>query len=392
MNQATAALAAFVLCAAAPASAQTMVTLYGTVDAAMRHTSNEGPVGQASRSRTAMAGGGLSTSKWGVYGIEDLGGGNQIHFNLEQGFQTQSGALAVTGADFQQSWVALHSPRYGRITLGRNYHALFELYAITFAAYPYLPLYFDAYKPEVGMAAGGRSNELLKYSHTLGNFRVHLETTLRGEQHVAVPGLPGSYSVGGKARAGFVRWGEGGLALGAGYLQRSFGTPGKHLRAAVLGGSYRTGPWYFTSHYGVNRHNLTPQSACGEAVQCWVDDAVLGAFWGDHNSGGFRGPAFTAANQRRMLSLGVARQMSPALNLSLNYWYARQSGREAGVKANAHFVSLTAHYALSKRSALYAEADYTRLNGQQVSLTDTSGQPNGKQQRAGVTVGFRHSF
>ena len=263
---------------------------------------------------------------------------------------------------------------------------------MTFAAYPFLPLYFDAYKPELGMAVGARSNELIKYSHTLGNFRVHLETTLRGEQHVEVPGVPGSYSVGGKSHAGFVRWGEGGLALGAGYLQRSFGTPGKRLQAAVLGGSYRSGPWYFTGHYGINKHNLTPQSACAVDVQCWVDDAVLGAFWGDHNSGGFKGPAFTAANKRQMLSLGVARQMSPALNLSLNYWVARQTGRDASSSANAHFASLTAHYALSKRSALYAEADYTRLSGQQVSLSGADGNPNGKKQRMGVTVGFMHSF
>ena len=135
------------------------------MDAAVRHTSNEGPAAQASRSRTAMAGGGLSGSKWGVYGIEDLGGGKQVHFSLEQGIQTQTGALTITGADFQQSWVAYHSPGYGRITLGRNYHALFELYAMTFTAYPYLPLYFDAYKPELGMAVGARSNELIKYSH-----------------------------------------------------------------------------------------------------------------------------------------------------------------------------------------------------------------------------------
>ena len=160
----------------------------------------------------------------------------------------------------------------------------------------------------------------------------------------------------------------------------------------MLGGSYRTGPWYFTGHYGINKHKLTPQSACGENIQCWVDDAVLGAFWGDRNSGGFRGPAFTAANKRQMLSLGVARQISPALNLSLNYGCAHQSGREAGVRANAHFASLTAHYALSRRSALYAEADFTRLSGQQVSLTGADGQPNGKQQRTGVTVGFMHSF
>ena len=382
MKQVTGDLAAFVLGAAAPAAAQTMLTLYGTEDAALRHSSNEGPAAQVSRSRTVMAGGGLSGSKWGVYGIEDLGGGKQV----EQGIPTQ------TGADFQQAWVAFQSPGYGRITLGRNYHALFELYAMTFAAYPFLPLYFDAYKPELGMAVGARSNELIKYSHTFGNFRVHLETTLCGEQHVAVPGLPGSYSVGGKSHAGLVRWGQGGLALDAGYLQRSFGTPGKQLRAAVLGGSYRTGPWYFTGHYGINKHKLTPQSACGENIQCWVDDAVLGAFWGDRNSGGFRGQAFTAANKRQMLSLGVARQISPALNLSLNYWFARQSRREASVRTNAHFASLTVHYALSKRSALYAEADFTRLSGQQVSLTGADGQPNGKQQRTGVTVGFMHSF
>ena len=40
---------------------------------------------------------------------------------------------------------------------------LFDVVTSTYASFPYSP-YMDAYKPELGMAAGGRTNNALKYT------------------------------------------------------------------------------------------------------------------------------------------------------------------------------------------------------------------------------------
>ena len=46
------------------AMAQSSVTLYGIVDAAVRRTNNEGPAGNIGMSQTQMIGGGMSQSSW----------------------------------------------------------------------------------------------------------------------------------------------------------------------------------------------------------------------------------------------------------------------------------------------------------------------------------------
>ena len=70
------------------AYAQSSVQLYGIVDAAIRHTTNEG----ANKSGlTKMIGGGMSESRWGINIKEDLGGGLSAIANLENRFWTDSG-------------------------------------------------------------------------------------------------------------------------------------------------------------------------------------------------------------------------------------------------------------------------------------------------------------
>ena len=389
MNKTLIATALSLVCATS--WAQSNVTLYGIMDVGVRHTTNEGPADNKGTSRTAMVGGGMSQSRWGLRGTEDLGGGSKILFNMEQRVLPQSGAIISGTTYFQQSWLAYENSSFGRITLGRQYNALFDLYSSTFVSYPYSP-YFDQFKPEVGMVAGARFNELIKYTGAFGNFRVQLEATLRGESDTTIAGVPGVYNTGGKGRAGFVRWADGGLALGAGYLERDFGGEGKKLKAWTAGGSYRTGPWYFTAAYGSNKHNLAPQGTCGTDPQCGLDYRTLGSWWSGTANGGFSGPAFTVANERQMVSLGTGYQITPQLNLGAHYWFAKQKGSSDMAKAKAHFASVVADYALSKRSDVYAEIDYTKIKGDHVSLNGSAGTANGAKSRMGITLGFRHRF
>ena len=141
------------------AQAQSKVELWGIVDAAVRHTNNEG---KDKGGLTKMIGGGMSQSRWGLNVEEDLGGGSKALAHVEHRFNADSGEKDATAPFFQLSYVGLQGP-YGKLTMGRQWNVLFDVVTSTYASFPYSP-YMDAYKPELGMAAGARSSNALKYT------------------------------------------------------------------------------------------------------------------------------------------------------------------------------------------------------------------------------------
>jgi predicted porin len=109
---------AYTLMAAAPEfnrSFNSGVALYGSVDAGINYQR----VGGTSRWQTQS--GGEWTSKFGMFGREDLGGGLRAEFNLESGFLANNGAMQDAGSFFnRQSWLGLSSDTYGRVRMGRQ--------------------------------------------------------------------------------------------------------------------------------------------------------------------------------------------------------------------------------------------------------------------------------
>ena len=164
MQKKIVAMAATMLCATAiPAMAQTTgaskVELWGIADAAIRHTTNEG---KDKGGLTKLIGGGMSQSRWGINVEEDLGGGSKALVHMEHRFNLDTGEKDATAPFFQLAYVGLQGP-YGRLTMGRQWNVLFDVVSSTYASFPYSP-YMDAYKPELGMAAGARSSNALKYT------------------------------------------------------------------------------------------------------------------------------------------------------------------------------------------------------------------------------------
>ena len=86
---------------ASPAFAQSSVQLYGIVDLAYRHTTNEGTADSGSHkgSLTRMIGGGMSQSRLGINVTEDMGNGVKALANLEQRINAQDGSVAGPSAD-----------------------------------------------------------------------------------------------------------------------------------------------------------------------------------------------------------------------------------------------------------------------------------------------------
>ena len=118
---ALAAMSAF----ATAANAQSSVTLYGVVDVPIEYNNhlapgvNTTPAGlnasgipqslPGGGSRVGLqTGGGLSGSRWGLRGTEDLGGGNSALFVLESGFGLDDGRSQQGGRLFgRQAYVGL---------------------------------------------------------------------------------------------------------------------------------------------------------------------------------------------------------------------------------------------------------------------------------------------
>lgn len=108
--------------AAGTATAQTNVTVYGVLDIALNVADN----GAADNARRIGIDNGTQLpSRIGFKGSEDLGGGLSASFQLENGFESDSGAITQTGRIFgRQAWVGLNGG-FGSVRFGRQWAPIF---------------------------------------------------------------------------------------------------------------------------------------------------------------------------------------------------------------------------------------------------------------------------
>ena len=72
--------------------------------------------------QTSVQSGGVSGSRLGFKGNEDLGGGLQAKFVLEQGINADAGSLGQGSRAWgRQAWVGLSSANWGSLSAGRQY-------------------------------------------------------------------------------------------------------------------------------------------------------------------------------------------------------------------------------------------------------------------------------
>jgi len=111
-----AVIAALGLAAGAGAHAQTNVTIYGIVDAAL-----VGESGGSGPHVTKLTSGAGSASRIGFRGTEELGDGMSAFFTLETGVKIDTGEVDAAGTIFnRQAFVGLKT-KAGSVALGRQY-------------------------------------------------------------------------------------------------------------------------------------------------------------------------------------------------------------------------------------------------------------------------------
>jgi predicted porin len=404
MKRTTLALA--ILAASSSAAwAQSSVTLYGIVDAAVRYTSNA----NAGTSTKTMTPGGMSQSRLGINVTEDMGGGLKALANLEHRLNSDTGTV-VANDFWRQAWVGLQSNEFGQVRLGRQYNILFDVYTSTFASFRYSP-YIEAYKPEIGMSMTARQDNMVKYLVQVGNVYGEIQVSAGEGATGAAAALPN------KTMGGLLRYNDGKFGAGAAYLEATEQT-GKKIKATVLGVSYTEGPLYVHASWGENKFEnpftlLNQSSAAAFAASAAAGGLANVAITtrGAYTSGLLGANVFNTNSAdiktRDMIMLGATYQLTPQLNLGVNAWLTKQThygsqnnlaapfaaalAASTGLSTNssssskADFYAFVADYAFSKRTDAYLELDYTRLNGQVLFA-------NGASKRAGAMLGLRHRF
>ncbi|WP_244222680.1 porin [Cupriavidus lacunae] len=374
--------AAVAALAAGGAYAQSSVTLYGVVDAGIEYANHQ-PGVSGSHDVVRLTSGNMSGSRWGLRGVEDLGGGLKGVFVLESGFNVDTGTSAQGGRLFgRQAYVGLNS-QWGQLTLGRHQTPLYDF-----------GLQFDpmAISTNYSITAqdGGfssRADNSLKYIGTFGGLTAALlysqgaNTVGTANAYQGISGeVPGSYKTGREYSASLIYSG-GPFSVGAVFDETNLGNPTganttrAKIQRASLGGTYAFGPAKVFAGYRYS-HAL--------------DNALL--------PGGTLANGTVAANVSNLYWLGLGYQLTPALSLTGAAYY--QDFRNTGADPWSFVVSTD--YAFSKRTDAYFNVAYTK-NKDGSTLGVSSGGPgsiagsgfgttNGSTNQFGAVVGLRHKF
>ncbi|MGM3274564.1 porin [Ralstonia sp. 24A2] len=342
----------------AGAFAQSSVTLYGVVDAGVEWV-NKAPGNGGSRA--AMQSGGMSGSRWGLRGVEDLGGGLKGIFNLESGFNIDDGRMGQGDRLFgRNAYVGLQG-QWGQLTLGRQQNLLYDF------ALQYDPMATARYSiASQDNAMVGRADNAVKYIGTFGGLTASALYSMRNDgQEIA-----GNYKQGREWSAG-LNYAAGPFALGAVYDETNGNTAAladAKVQRATIAGTYVYGPAKLYAGYR------------------WRNASHLLA-------------ADESSSRSNMYWLGAGYQATPALTLTGTAYY--QNYKTSGT-GNPWLFVVGSDYALSKRTDAYLNLAYAKNSsgsalgvagmGDVYTVPATATSPADTSNQMGAMVGIRHKF
>jgi predicted porin len=373
--------------------AQSSVTLYGIIDAGILFNNNSNGARQWQQSSGVLQG-----SRWGLRGVEDLGGGLKAIFVLENGFSVSSGAFGQGGGEFgRQAFVGLSSDTFGKVTLGRQYDSVVD-YTGALATGSQWAGYIGAHPGDLdNMNNANRVNNAVKYtSPVYGGFQFGGLYSLGG-----VAGQPGRNQIF-SAGAGY---NNGPLALGVGYVNARnpnysfFGNNPNANTATTTSGLNMTSPVY----RGYASANTLEIVAAAGAYS--IGAATLGLTYSYTRFdavGSTAGASLNPLNLRgdavfNNVEANFKYQLTPALLAGIAYDYTRGSKVNGQSAAQYHQVNLGVDYFLSKRTDLYAIGVYQHALGYDstgnravasINNITASATPN----QVSAQVGIRHKF
>lgn len=338
-------------CACVGAHAQTSVTLYGVLDTGIEFVNHASAKGG---DLVQESSGGLSNSRFGFKGTEDLGGGNSAFFILEAGIDSNNGAPASSGILFNRTAEVGLANAYGAVSLGLQYTAMYDILE-DFDPMIYAPHY--TWFPTTGSADDF-------------SFKARLNNTVKYVGHFDGLTAIADYSFGGDAGSL-----QSDAAYGAG-LRYDIGSFSAAAAYDYRNGTITTGgSWTKTSNWSVSAMDTMGRATLTGGYEHYLNEPIAGA-------------ATTAG----LLFAGTRYQVTPAYKLTLAYYY--QINDTAKV-SNSWMGVLNNDYALSKRTDVYATLAYAQStrngNGSYtpVGVTDATAFDDNQ---TGIMIGIRHRF
>lgn len=341
MKKSVLALAAMAVVSGS-AFAQSNVTLYGLVDLGIVHES-----GSQGDSILKLTSGIANGSRLGFKGTEDLGNGMTAFFDIQNGFQADTGALGQGGLMFgRQAFVGVGGG-FGSVRLGRQYTPVDDTVG---AADPFgngfagrlQNVFMQGYTSRV-------DNDVMYFTPNVGGFEGNIAY---GFGEVAGDTSRKRYIGGSVTYANGPLWAK--LASQSTNLVDAAGAANGSARNTMLGAKYDFGSFKLHGAYAVSKTDNAAGTLSVDARDYMIGTSV----------------PFTAVD-------------------TLMASYIKRNDRLA-VNRDADQLAVGVTHLLSKRTTLYAA--YARINNKNGATYKVGGAIESGSNDRGLDLGIRHTF
>ncbi|MFL9878329.1 porin [Herbaspirillum rhizosphaerae] len=384
------------------AHAQSSVTIYGIIDASVGYNSKVATgTGRATGNRAGVDSGAIKGSRLGFKGSEDLGGGLKALFNLENGFNVDTGAAAQNGTLFGRTATVGLSGNFGAVLLGRQKDFIDDIAAFT-TVDDLGGMVSNVHAKDLDRTNGERVNNSIRYNTP--NVNGFYGSVIYGFGETAGSTSTGqSYGIGGA-------YANGPFGIGLGYFQakKASNATGAVASSDVNSSSATTcatgagnvgdtclKTWTLAASYQLGAAKLhgswsqvkLPLAQAGSATS--FSAASAANFTGDTTAqfavGGINN------DKTNIFDVGVNYALTPSLSLLGSVQYARVNFVNA---ANGKMTQLNlgAKYALSKRTTLYGIYRNLRASDMYNVGVNSSSVPGADNSQNALNVGIIHNF
>ncbi|MBP0594902.1 porin [Paraburkholderia sp. LEh10] len=372
----SAALASFavLLAGASTAHAQNSVSLYGILSTGVAWVSNVG-----GHSAVQMIPGTMQNNRWGLRGAEDLGGGLNAIFVLENGFDSTNGKFQQGGRMFgRQAYVGLSGNSWGTVTLGRQYDIPFD--------------YLDRF--EASVAALGFATHIGDNDNVFGSYRYNNSIKyqsptvngLRGSVMYAMSNAPGQWGLNRSVSAG-AAYENGPFKLAIAGLNTSYPGPTSNPNGAVT--DDYVGPPFLLFHTSpINKNaGVRRQREFGGAAQYNFGAVRVNGMITDVRYDYLDNTSLHLDN----FDVNASYSVRPDIALGAAYVYTKgQYGGGINTAPHWNMGQLSLNYLFSKRTNVYVFANYQRATNA-TAVTYLLAPSSGANQTV-VVAGIRHLF
>lgn len=334
---------------AVSAQAQSSVTLYGNLDAALAYSKVK--QGGSSESVNSVESSILTESFFGLKGQEDLGGGLKAVFKLESFIDADTGSTGTSNFWGKNAYVGLAGD-FGTVALG-NQESLFKLQGNAFNPFGASSLLSTTNVLFTGLTGLGGS-----WQNTVGYTSANLSGLTLSAQHSAKEGAKATATnYNGNATAVAANYVAGPLAASLVYgdvRSTTASATDTRQRAYLLGASYDFGVVKAFAQYGQDKVEVKNEAGSDKA---------------------------------KFYQLGAVVPVSQAGSVHASFGQTKVEGFKT------HQFSLAYNHALSKRTGVYAGVTYIKddILGRLIAEEEEAAYA-GKTKTTAVAVGLRHAF